>query len=324
MIVGGKRHLILGGGGFLGRHVAMALSTQGDEVVVAGRRPPPEFERFDGSRARFLPLDITKCDWTTALADVDVVHHYAWASIPQTAAQDPIWDADVHIRTAIDLLETASRLGGKRVVFVSSGGTVYGRQSGEKAAEDSSPRPLSIYGATKLAVENYMRIYHASGAVDCRVARLSNPYGVGQNLERRQGLVSTFVARALENQPLTVWGDGRIVRDYIHISDAISALVALSNAQLDDIDDLPIFNVASGVGASINQVISVIEDHLGHPLDVTNLPARSIDIPVSVLCVERARQHLGWSPRLSLSEGVKMMIAQLQAGERHYSQPLAS
>jgi UDP-glucose 4-epimerase len=320
--VGAKeRHLVLGGAGFVGRHVALALAARGVEVVLASRRPPPEPERFDPQCVRLETVDLTACDWPALIADVDVIHHYAWASIPQTAALNPIWDVDTHIRTAINLLETAGRLGGKRVLFVSSGGTVYGRHKDQRSTEDSPTRPLSIYGATKLAVENYMRPYHDSGAVDCRIARLSNPYGVGQNLDRNQGLVSTFVARALRGEPLTVWGDGSVVRDYIHISDATDALVALSTQALPDLTDLPVFNVASGVGVSINEVISVIEGVLDRTLDVSRLPGRGIDIPVSVLCVDKARRHLGWAPRYSLGQGVSAMIEQLKSGETSYSRP---
>lgn len=317
------RHLILGGAGFVGRHAALALANAGADVTIASRHAPPEFQRFSDLPMRYISLDMASCDWAAVLADADVIHHYAWSSIPQTAAQNPAWDADLHIRTAIDLLQAAAKLGGKRVVFVSSGGTVYGRHSGGKAAEDCLPRPVSIYGATKLAVENYMRIYHVAGQVDCRVARLSNPYGVGQNLKRGQGLVSTFVARALQDQPLTVWGDGEVVRDYIHISDAVSALVALATEPLENASDLPVFNVASGIGSSINDVIAVIETQLSKRLLVEYLPARGVDIPVSVLCVERARKHLGWAPRISLQYGVAAMIRELQAGEMHYSKALA-
>ncbi|CAN5287098.1 NAD-dependent epimerase/dehydratase family protein [soil metagenome] len=313
------RHLILGGAGFVGRHVALALAKAGADVIIGSRRALPEPERFAALSARFISLDMTACDWEAVLADVDVIHHYAWASIPQTAALNPAWDVDLHIRTAIDLLQVAARLGGKRVVFVSSGGTVYGRQPDGKATEDCLPRPLSIYGATKLAVENYMRTYHNAGSVDCRVARLSNPYGVGQSLERGQGLVSTFVARALQDLPLRVWGDGEVVRDYIHISDAVNALIALSSEPLTDVPDLPIFNVSSGVGSSINDVIAVIEAQLGKCPTVEYLPARGVDIPVSVLCVERARRRLAWTPSISLKTGVTSMIAELQAGEKNYS-----
>jgi UDP-glucose 4-epimerase len=229
-------------------------------------------------------------------------------------------DLDQHVRPTLAMLEAARRLGGKRVIFLSSGGTVYGALPTGLAVESDHPKPLIIYGATKLAVETYLRVYHASEDVDCVVVRLSNPYGSGQSLERNQGLVTTFVMRALTGQPLTVWGDGSVVRDYVHISDVAEALTRIALSPPRSLGkDLPIFNVASGVGASVNEVIAIIERQLGIQLDVTRSSGRRIDLPVSVLDITRTRAAIGWRPELSLEQGIALMCR--EAGRDHRSSP---
>ncbi len=313
------RHLILGGGGFVGRHVARALLDAGQAVTVCARNPDHALESLNRlPQLRIVAFDILDVEWMDVLADVDVIHHYAWSTIPSTAAANPLSDVDRHVRPTIALLEACGQLGGKRLLFLSSGGTVYGRINDGVASEQDMPRPVTVYGATKLAVENYLRVYHMSQGVDCRVARLSNPYGLGQNLTRNQGLVSTFVANAIAGRPLEVWGDGSVVRDYIHVSDVARALVALATCTLEPTGDLPVFNVGSGKGASVNDVIAIIETKLAAKVEVRRNPGRAIDLPVSVLDISKARETLGWSPELSLQEGIGLLIDELQGtGSSH-------
>ena len=313
------RHLIIGGAGFVGRHVAAALLEQGEPVTVGVRKLSDAPLPPDLQGASIAEVDLLSADWTTLLGGFDVIHHYAWSSIPQTAAENPVADVDRHLTPTIALLEAARRIGGKRLIFLSSGGTVYGALPSGLASETDHPKPLTVYGATKLAVENYLRVYHCAGDIDCRVARLSNPYGLGQNLARHQGLVSTFVAKALAREPLEVWGDGSVVRDYIHISDVASGLAALSSLPLGATRDLPIFNIASGVGTSVNEVIAVIENALGRVVAVNRKPGRPIDLPVSVLDITRTKQVLQWEPKLTLPDGVRAMMDDLAAKDEPMS-----
>jgi UDP-glucose 4-epimerase len=167
--------------------------------------------------------------------------------------------------------------------------------------------------------ENEVAILVAETCLDCRdakpvekVARLANPYGAGQNTGRGQGAVSTFLGKALRDEPIVIWGDGAIVRDYIHICDAASALVKL--AQASALGNHSVFNIGSGVGHSLNDVIIEIERLLDRRLDVQYTSARTFDVPVNILSIAKAQQILNWRPLLSFPAGLTRMLADVRAG----------
>ena len=313
-----ETHLILGGCGFIGRHVAILLARQGHDVVLADRAPPPAAFPVDVSgRIRWRLLDLANAAWDEMIDGVAVVHHYAWASIPATANADPLADLSGNVKPTLALLDAMQRRGAgnaPRMVFTSSGGTVYGRLQQVPVREDHPLNPLNAYGASKAAAELYISAYRNQHGLDCRIARLSNPYGAGQNLARGQGAATTFLYRALNREPIAIWGDGEVVRDYIHVADAAAGLATLActpNAQ----SGAHIFNIGSGQGVSLNGIITELEAELGRPLDVRREPARPYDVPVSVLDISLVRELLGWSPRLTFAAGIKRTLADLGNGD---------
>lgn len=311
-------HVILGGCGFIGRHVALALHQRGDEVILADVVAPSEEIR------KILPVAFRKvepgqADWDAVTKGADVVHHYAWTTIPFTANADPVADLDANLRETVRLLEVlrarkAETGQAPKVVFSSSGGTVYGPIRHTPVSENHPYNPINAYGASKAAAEIYLSSYRATHGIDCRIARIANPYGAGQNPARRQGAASTFLFQALAGETISIWGDGSIVRDYIHIADVAAAMVALADAPADAIspDEPPVFNVGSGEGVSLNHIIDVLRDQLGLDPIVSYSPGRSFDVPVSVLDITKARRQLNWQPRLSFAEGYRRMLADVQ------------
>jgi UDP-glucose 4-epimerase len=306
------RHLILGGGGFIGRHVALRLARAGYQVLLADRvRPAYDFPADAAPRISWQSLEIASADWDALVADVAVVHHYAWTSIPASANANPIGDLTSNVTATLAILEALRRRGGGRIVFSSSGGTVYGRLQQVPVPEDHPLMPITAYGAGKATVEIYLGLYRALHGIDCRVARIANPYGVGQNLARGQGAATTFLHSALTDQPIVIWGDGEVVRDYVHVTDVAAALVALALAPR--LDQFQTFNVGSGTGISLNAIIAELENCLNRRLDVRREHSRPFDVPVSVLDISRARNVLGWRPCLSFTEGMKRTMADLIA-----------
>lgn len=312
----GGRHLLLGGGGFIGRHVALLLAKAGHDVVVADRSPPP-FDLSDELRERisWRLFELDGAPWDELLDGVSVVHHYAWNSIPATANECPTTDLIANVGPTIGLLEAMRRRGHEgapRLVFTSSGGTVYGRLQRVPVHENHPLNPLNAYGAGKAAAEHYIGAYRNQYGLDCRVARLANPFGAGQNLSRGQGAVTVFLHRALSQQPIVIWGDGEIVRDYIHVADAAKALVTLASA--DDVGEQHVFNVGNGVGVSLNAIVSELETSLGRRLEVRREAARPYDVPVSVLDISMMHDLLKWKPRLNFSDGVRRTLSDLELG----------
>ncbi len=304
-----EHHLLLGGCGFIGRHVALSLARQGHRVTLADRVPltlvfPPEAaDRV--TRRRF---ELGSADWDSLLADVDVIHHYAWGSLPASANANPAGDLTSNVLSTLALLDALRRRGGGRIVFASSGGTVYGRLHRIPVPEEHPIVPINAYGAGKATAEIYLSLYRAMYGMDCRIARIANPYGAGQDLARGQGAVTTFLHHALSDQTITIWGDGSVVRDYIHIADVAQALVTLATVPRSD--DF-IYNVGSGAGISLNQIVAELEARLGRRLKVTRTATRPFDVPVSVLSLARTKASLGWMPRLSFSDGVDRTLTDL-------------
>ena len=313
------RHLILGGLGFLGRYVARELCQQNDvEVIIGSRRGEPDHSIVEAIRGdkvvKHCQADLLTADWDAVLPHVDVIHHYAWQSVPATADAQLLEDFNVHVAGTLRLLESARRLGGKRIVFLSSGGTVYGRLEHALAHENDALRPISSYGGGKAAVETYLRIYHLAGWIDARVARVSNPYGIGQPKDRTQGVLGAFLRAALAGSPLHVWGDGNTVRDYIHVTDAAKGIVRMLRADLSASTGMPVFNIGSGIGTSTNQLIAAIQHEFG-PLKVIHEPGKPHDVPISVLDISAASQALDFFPSVDLTHGITSTIADLRAGK---------
>jgi UDP-glucose 4-epimerase len=301
-------HLILGGCGFIGRHVAVLLARLGHDVVLADRLEPDfSFPSDTAARISWRRLEFASADWDALLAEASVVHHYVWTSIPASANSNSIGDLTVNVGGTLALLEALRRRGGGRIVFPSSGGTVYGRLQKVPVPEEHALAPITAYGASKATAEIYLELYRSLHGVDCRVARISNPYGAGQDIARGQGAVTTFLHRALNREPIVIWGDGEVVRDYIHVADVASALVVL--ALCPHLEESYTFNIGSGLGISLNGIIAELERRLHCRLEVRRESARPFDVPVSILDISRARKILGWEPCLSFAEGITRTIS---------------
>jgi len=303
--------LIIGGSGFLGRHVASYLMARGERVIVADIVPPPkgahssEFQLIDFNKASDAEVDIL-------VREAHVVYHFAWSSIPATAESNPALDLAENVGATLRILGALRVRGSGTVVFPSSGGTVYGRLSQIPASEDHALNPISAYAAAKVSAEKYLGVFRYVHGVDARIARLANPYGAGQSRQRPQGSVAHFVHRALARQPIEIWGDGGVVRDYVHVADAVSGLVTLGEARLPKNFEVPTVNIGTGRGVSLNDIVETIEALLGRRLEVVRRPPRAFDVPVNVLDIRRARDLLGWAPQLSFEAGVSRMIEDLK------------
>lgn len=302
-----EHHLILGGGGFIGRHVALQLLRLGHRVTLAARKQPTfNFPEHLASQLRWETFNLVSADWDRLVEDVDTVHHYAWGSIPASANANPAGDLLGNVGTTIGLLDALKRRGNGKVVFSSSGGTVYGKLHTIPVDEEHPLAPITSYGAGKATAELYLELYRAMHGMDCRIARIANPFGAGQDFSRGLGAVTTFLHHAITGQEIEIWGDGEVVRDYIHISDVVAFLMAVSLSPRDDKEF--IFNVGSGVGTSLNEIIEELEHCFQRRIPVRRTATRAFDVPVSVLSIDRARRVLGWSPRLSFSEGIQRTI----------------
>jgi UDP-glucose 4-epimerase len=188
----------------------------------------------------------------------------------------------------------------RRIVFISSGGTVYGIPKYLPIDEGHPTDPLVSYGITKLAIEKYLSLFERMHGLKAITLRVANPYGERQRIETAQGAVGVFLHRALTGKAIEIWGDGSVTRDYIHISDVTEAFLQAIQYS----GSRSVFNISSGSGISLNELIIMLEEALGKTIERCYLPARPFDVPVSVLSNELARAELHWVPSTSMREGI--------------------
>jgi UDP-glucose 4-epimerase len=295
--------LVLGARGFIGSHLTDALLTAGAQVRAFDRESirPVIDSTVAHDHLQSLDGDFTSvADLDRALDGVDICFHLVSTTLPRSSNLDPVYDAETNLVATLRLIDRAVRYRVKRIVFVSSGGTVYGTPRQVPIREDHATEPLCAYGITKLAIEKHLELARVLHGLEYTVLRLANPYGERQRPEASQGAVAVFLGKALKNEVLEVWGDGSVVRDFVYIGDVVTALLAAARSGATH----RVFNIGSGRGNSVNEVLECIGICLGRRPQVNYLPARVFDVPVNVLDIERAREHLAWAPGVDLLAGV--------------------
>ena len=298
-----KRCLVFGGCGFIGSHVAEKLLDAGNEVTIFDKLYVRQANIAPfRDRVRLLVGDFTnRSDVKEALDGIDVAFHFVGTTLPQSSVENPEYDIESNLISSVRLLEAcvAQKVG--RVIFSSSGGTVYGLPCKLPIGENHPTRPLCSYGITKLAVEKYFALYHHLYALDYRVVRFSNPYGPRQSTGAAQGAVAVFLGRVLDGTPITVWGDGSVRRDYIYIEDAVDACIAAAGGDVEP----GIYNVGGGTSTSINELLETIKSVTGRLPELKRTSSRKIDVPENLLDIDKIKNATGWSPRTSLRRGIE-------------------
>lgn len=295
--------LVTGGNGFIGSHLVDRLIEQGDHSVTVLDLYPRPFDPLPHN-VNFIQGDLNNPGLVRQIlvdCGVEVVYHLAWSTIHETALKDPAADIESNVIPTVQLLNTCCDVGIKRVIYTSSGGTVYGTPQTALIREDHPTRPINAYGITKLMIEKYLSMYKYLYGLDYCIFRPSVPYGPRQNPHRRQGAVAVFVYNALHGKPITIWGDGEVTRDYFYIGDMVTAFVtALSGSFPED----PIFNLAGIQSYTLNQIVRLIEEVLSVSVEVQYMPARKFDARQVKLDTSLAAEVLGWHPTIALAEGI--------------------
>lgn len=296
------RCLVLGGAGFMGSRLV--------ELLVRDALPVRVFD-LPGAAARRLAavrskVELVEGDFqkarevAAAVEGCETVFHLIGTTVPSTANRDPAYDAETNLLATLRLLEACVRAQVKQVIFSSSGGTVYGEARRLPIPETHPTEPRSAYGISKLAIEKYLALFHRLHGLDYAVLRIANAYGPRLPVAGEQGVVGAFLKRLKHGEPIVIWGDGSVVRDYVYVEDVARAF----RAALGQRSPHRVFNVGTGRGTSLRELVALLERVTGRTAAVQGRDSSAADVPANVLDAALARQHLGWTPEVSLEDGL--------------------
>lgn len=300
----GIRCLVLGGSGFLGRNLCERLASRGGEVK--------NFSRSSGSTTELSHVEhvVGNFDDRVALSNAvegqDVVFHLVSGSVPESSNRDPSAEMEGGPLATVHLLDICRMAKVRKVIFASSGGAIYGIPSVLPITEQACTDPISAYGISKLTIEKHLYLYRHLHGLDYQSLRIANPYGRFQLGHKRQGLVGHLIYRALTGLPLEVWGDGNVVRDFIHVDDVTDAFIAAITYS----GPYKIMNVGSGRGLRVNDILADLEIAIGRgPLKRTYMTGRAADVPINILDTALIRAEMSWAPRVEWLVGLRDTVA---------------
>lgn len=298
--------LLLGAAGFIGTNLTIELAkNSSNQITLVDKSKfffnPIIVKRFENIQIKESPLSVDT-DFDTILQGQEIVYHLVSTTVPSTANQQIPQELMANVVFSANLFEACVRCGIKKVVFISSGGTVYGKEVDCPLKEKTATNPISSYGIQKVTIEKLLYLYNYMYDLDYRIIRLANPYGPYQRPNGVLGAVTTFTYKALKGEEITVYGDGSIVRDFIYIDDAVRAIMKIVNGE----NKHHTFNLGCGYGTSIQEVLDTIRVALEIKVNVIYKEGRKVDVPVNYLDISRYEKYYGALNPVNLFDGIQM------------------
>jgi UDP-glucose 4-epimerase len=300
--------LIMGAAGFIGTNLTVRLAENQSNSIVLFDKPGTLY-RIDSRNCRMDNISFVSGEFNIGYdfegllrsSGAEMVYHLISTSVPTNSNVDISRGINDNVVVTAKMLDACAVSGVKQVVFLSSGGTVYGLSKEIPLKEDCEAYPISSYGIEKITIEKLLYLYNYLYGINYKVIRLSNPYGPYQNPNGIQGAVTTFVYRAINGQEIHIYGDGSVVRDYIYIDDAVTDIITAAEKDTD----VNTYNIGSGRGMSINDVLEHVSTVTGIRPRVKYLPARKVDVPVNILDISRYNMYFGNASVTAFDEGIR-------------------
>lgn len=282
-----KKILILGGNGFIGSNLAEFFVHKGENVIVFGKKESnylnlkPVANRIKIIKGDFnSEKDVQKIFEENA---IDIVVHLVSSVVPATPFDEIIKNKE--ISSTMKLLDIMHKKGVHKIIFLSSGGAIYG-MNGKKSSKENSPtKPINFHGWSKLAIETYIQMYHITHKMNYLILRASNVYGKNQNTRGNLGLIAVTLGKLLRGEQIEIWGDGKVVRDYIYIDDLSKTLYQF--IEKDKWND--VYNIGSGKGTSVNKILDHVKKVSKIDFEVQYKTGRKIDVPFNILNISKIK-----------------------------------
>lgn len=299
-----KKYLVLGGNGFIGGALVRKLVANGEHVRVMDRSCPNEKRLGDIlDKIEYIEKDFSsEPDISKILDGITDIFHCVTATYPGDADGNPTFDIEANVIGMVKFLQRlVPYFNDIRLFFLSSGGAVYGHPSSLPIAEDNHTNPISAYGVSKVTIENFLHMYKVQYGLDYVVFRISNPYGNTQSLSSGFGAIAVFTHNIVRDKEIEIWGDGSSIRDYIHVDDVADVMVQASRSECLNHH---IYNIGSGEGKSLIEVIGIIESLFRKKAIISYKPDRPFDVTSNYLDISRICTDTGWGPSISLERGI--------------------
>ena len=307
---------VFGADGFIAKNLIIELLKNPENTILAFGNYIDKKSYFDqDNRVKIYSGNfLLKDDVANFMnqQDVDYVFHLVSTTVPASSANDPLNDLDTNVKSSINLFEICAQKKVKKVVFISSGGAVYGDIGNDKISEDQAVQPISPYGIGKVTIEHYLRFFKATKNLNYIVYRLGNPYGPHQKLFAKQGIVPIFMHKILSNEPVTIYGDGSMQRDYIYIDDVCKMIIGSFQSH----NKFSEYNIGSGKGTSVNEILKSVEKVTKKKANIVSQETPASFVQISVLDTTRFTNEFNIRPSVGLDEGLKEMLSYVSAEEQ--------
>ncbi len=305
--------LVTGGAGFIGSHIVDSYVNLGHNVTVIDNLYSGKLENLN-PKANFIELDITDNKILNLFEKekFDIVSHHAAQMDVRLSVREPLFDANVNIIGGLNLYEAAIKTGVKKVIFASSGGTVYGEQIEFPALEEHPLNPCSPYGISKMVNEKYLFYYKEVYGLDFVAFRYGNVFGPRQNPHGEAGVIAIFIDKMLNNQQPIINGDGDITRDYIYVSDVIKANQIALNENVSGI-----FNITSSKETTVNEIFDILQKNINPNIKKVHGPAKSGEQRRSFCSTKKMKNQNNWTPEIDFENGINLTLNYYSENLKH-------
>ncbi|MFV0533987.1 MAG: NAD-dependent epimerase/dehydratase family protein [Cumulibacter sp.] len=300
--------LVVGGNGFLGSHLVDRLAADGHRVRAFDVYTTPQQYTSLGVEC-WVGDFLNDTDLDRATAGQQYVFHFLSTTTPSAADNNPVRDIETNLMQSVRLFQSCAEHGVERVYFASTGGAIYGLNAPGLLSETHAAEPVSPYGIGKLAIERYLDYFRLKHGLESVALRISNPYGTRQHPVRKQGLIPIVLRQIANGEPVTQYGDGSMVRDYLFVADLVEMIARFVDAQ----PKYPVYNLGSGVGHSVAEVLSLIRAVTGRELDIQRQPTPATFVPRVILDTSRFVTEFGAAAATPLEVGIAATWKEIHA-----------